>query len=117
DKVVYQFEHSHQFIVKLTNVIDSALVNPSSFSYASMQTNFNLESEIIVHRYYLGSYAPPVDSLVHQYIQNNRVRISWIPPTSSAPNQYELEWSYIDTAGIHPDSIRYDFRHNSSKVL
>lgn len=116
DKSVFQFSNSHRFIIKVTNIKDSALVNPSSFSASSMMTNFTIESEIIVERYYLSDYSIPVSSITHSFVGKDKLRISWTPPTMSGPNQYELEWTYIDTAGIHPDSIKYNFSNNSSRV-
>jgi RHS repeat-associated protein len=116
DKVVYQFAKSHKFILKLNSIIDSAASSPGVISVANLQTNFILESEIIVERYYLGSYTTTVNALSHNYVSKDKLKISWAPPATSAPNRYELEWAYIDTAGIKPDSLKYDFLHNSSRV-
>ena len=117
DKAVYQFRHCHRFAIKINSILDSALVNPASFSISTMQTNFNIESEIIVERYYKNNYSLPVTSITHGFTAASRLRISWTPPDTSSPVQYELEWAYVDTAGVHPDSVKYDFTHNSSRVL
>ncbi len=117
DKSVFQFMGCHKFSIKLNGITDSALLNPSSFDAASMQTNFYIESEIIIERYYLDAYSTPIESLNHSFVGKDRLMFYWTPPSSSAPNMYELEWTYIDTAGMDPDSIRYDFNSNSSRVL
>jgi RHS repeat-associated protein len=117
DKSVFQFRHCHQYILKINSILDSSLVNPASFSVSTMQTNFVIESEVIVERYWLGPYTKRVKTLSHSLTNHNKLRIQWTAPDSSSPCQYELEWAYTDVTGIHPDSLRYDFLHNSSRIL
>src|SRR5690606_10400668 len=115
DKSVFQFRHCHQYILKINSILDSSLVNPASFSISTMQTNFVIESEIIVERYDLGSYATALSTVSHAFMGKDKLRFSWTALTASSPTQYELEWTYIDTAGIKPDSLKYDFTRNSSR--
>jgi len=116
DKNVFEFEGVHKYTLSILNVFDSIVNQYVNSSNPDLWENVGIKGEILVERYYLHPYHIPALAINHA-VTDNLLNLTWTVPTGSTPNTYELEWAYIDTFGIHPDSLTYDFSHNSTRVL
>ncbi|MBX2985972.1 MAG: OmpA family protein [Bacteroidia bacterium] len=115
DKHMFEIEGYHKFGVRIIAIRDS-LDNGDPVTLIDLKRNFFIESEIETYRYFKADYSTPVTSLTHGIV-NNVITISWTLTGESNPNQYELEWTFVDTCGREESEIEYDFKYNSSRVL
>lgn len=126
------YEVNTKKVIWIRATIDSIYDNVHSTYTGTVQNNMFLETSTVVERYYPVDYTtvPSSSSLFYTIpstagvTDSNEVRVAW--NYLDGAESYDLEWTYVNDYGenyltnnndtILPDSLAYDFTHNSTRI-